>query len=83
MDKFHQKLLHLSGLDMNNIKNTTNNDFETIWIKIPQLGDTGDQLLKLLKTNFKHHFIKEVKFRIIHSTQKLSFYTNMKDKYPN
>ena len=30
----------------------------------------------------KHHFTKEVKFRIIQSTQKLSFYTNMKDQIP-
>ena len=58
-----------------NIKNTTNNDWETIWIKIPYLGDKGDQLLKSLKAKLKHHFTKEVKFRIIQSTQKLSFYT--------
>ena len=35
---------------MNNIKNTTNNDFETKWIKLPYLGDKGDQPLKSLKT---------------------------------
>ena len=68
---------------MNNTKNTTNNDFETIWIKIPFLGDKGDQLLKLLKTRLKHHFTKEVKFGIIQSTQRLRFYTNMKDQIPN
>ena len=72
----------IKGLNMNNTKNTTNNDLETIWIKIPYLGDKGDQLLKLLKTKLKHHFTKEVKFRIIQSTQKLSFYTNMKNQVP-
>ena len=61
---------------MNNVKNTTNNDFEAIWIKMPYLGDKGDQLLKSLKTKLKHHFTKEVKFRVIQSTQKLSVYTN-------
>ena len=66
----------LKGLNMNNVKNTTNNDFEAIWIKMPYLGDKGDQLLKSLKTKLKHHFTKEVKIRIIQSTQKLSFYTN-------
>ena len=70
----------LKGLNVNNIKNTTNNDFETIWIKIPYLGDKGDQLLKSLKTKYKHHLTEEVKFRIKQSTQKLSFYTNMKDQ---
>ena len=65
-----------------NVKNTTNNDLETIWIKIPYLGDKGDQLLKLLKAKLEHHFTKEVRFRIIQSTQKLSFYTNMKDQIP-
>ena len=65
-----------------NIKNTTNNDLETICIKVPNLGDKGDQLLKLLKAKLKHHFTKEAKFKIIQSVQKLSFYTNMKDQIP-
>ena len=72
----------LKGLNVNNIKNTANNDFETIWIKIPYLSGKGDQLLKSLKTKLKHHLTTEVKFRIIHYTQKLSFYTNMKDQIP-
>ena len=54
---------------MNNIKNTTNNDLETIWIKIPYLAAKGDQLLKSLKTKLKHHFTKEANFRIIQSRQ--------------
>ena len=62
--------------------NAANNDFETIWTKIPYLGDKGDQLLKPLRTKLKHYFTKEVKFRIIQSTQKLRFYTNMKDQIP-
>ena len=45
------------GLNVN-IKNTNNNDLETIWIKIPNLGDKGDQLFKSLKTKLKHHFTK-------------------------
>ena len=65
-----------------NIKNTNNNDLETICIKVPNLGDKGDQLLKLLKAKLKHHFTKEAKFKIIQSTQKLSFYTSMKDQIP-
>ena len=64
------------------IKSTTNNDLETIWIKIRYFGDKGDQLLKSLKAKLKHYFTEEVKFRIIQSTQKLSFYTNMKDEIP-
>ena len=67
---------------MNNIKNTTNNDLETIWIKILYLGYKGGQFLKSLKTKLKHHFTRKVKFRIMQSTQKLSFYTNMKDQIP-
>ena len=49
---------------------------------MPYLGDKGDQLLKSLKTILKRHFTEEVKFRIIQSNQKLSFYTNMKDQIP-
>ena len=45
---------------MNKIKSTANNDLETIWIKIPYLGDKGDQFLRLLKAKLKHHFTKEV-----------------------
>ena len=67
---------------MNNIENTTNNDFETIWIKKSYFGDKGDQLLKSLKTKLKQHCTKKVKFRIIQSTQKLRFYTDMKDQIP-
>ena len=72
----------LKGLNVNNIKNTTNNGLEAIWIKIPYRGNKGDQLLKSLKTKLKHHLTKEIKFGIIQSTQKLSFYTNIKDKVP-
>ena len=71
----------LKGLNVNNTNSTTSNDLETIWIKI-YLDDKGDQLLKLLKTKLKHHFTKEVNFKIKHSTQKLRFYTNMKYQIP-
>ena len=64
---------------MNNINN---NDIDTIWRKMPYLSDKEHQLLKLLKRKLKHHFTKEVKFRIMQSTQKLSFYTKMKDQTP-
>ena len=74
---------NLKGLNVNNIKNTTSKDLETIWVKIPYLSDKGDQILKSLKTKLKHHFTKDVKFRITQSTQKLSFYTNMKYEIPN
>ena len=71
----------LKGLNVNNIKNTINNDLETIWIKIPYISDIGDQFLKSLKAKLKHHFTEKLKFRIMQSTQKLSFYTNI--RYPN
>ena len=47
----------LKGLNVN-IMNTTNNDLETIWIKIPYLADKGHQLSKSLKAKLKHHFTK-------------------------
>ena len=43
----------LKDLNVNHTKNTTNKNFDTIWIKIPYLGDKGDQLLKSLKTKIK------------------------------
>ena len=45
----------LKYLNVNNTKNTTINDFETIWIKTSYLGDKGDQLLKSLKAKLKYH----------------------------
>ena len=66
---------------VNNINNIENNtDIEIIWINIPYLGNTGDQLLQTLKRKLKRHFINDVKFKVIQSTQKFSFYTNMKNK---
>ena len=59
---------------MNNIKKTTNNDFETSWMKIPYFGDKGDQLLKSLKTKLKDHFTEEVKFKL-YSRLKSSVFT--------
>ena len=73
----------LKGLNVNNIKNAANNDLQTIWIKIPYFGDKGDQLLKSLITKLKHNFTKEVKFRTMQSTQKLSFTPTWKIRYPN
>ena len=63
-----------------NINSATKNELETIWIEIPYLDGKRDQLLKLLRAKLKHHFTKEVKFKIVQSTQKLSFHTIMKDQ---
>ena len=65
----------------NNINNSENNtDVETIWINIPYLGDTRDHLLQTLKRKLKRHLINDVRFKVIQSTQKFSYYTNMKDQ---
>ena len=61
----------LKGIIVNDIKNTTYNDFETIWIKIPFLADKEDQLLKAILQKKATQF-----------TQKLRFYTNKKDQIP-
>ena len=44
------------GLNVNNIKNRTNNVFGTIQIKISYVGDKGYQLLKPIKRKLKRHF---------------------------
>ena len=64
--------------DINNIENNT--DVEIIWINIPYLGNTGDQLLQTLKRKLKRHLINNVRFKVIQSTQKFSYYKNMKDQ---
>ena len=58
------KLKRLSPV--NNIKRIENNtDAETIWINIPYLGNTGDQLLQTLKRKLKRHLINDVRFKVI------------------
>ena len=65
---------------VSNINNSENNtDVETIWINIPHLGSTGDQLLQTLKRKLKHNLINDVRFKVMQSTKKFSYYTNMKD----
>ena len=71
------KLKRLNPVNtINNIENNT--DVETIWINIPYLGNTGDQLLQTLKRKLTRLLINGVRFKVIQSTQKFSYYRNMK-----
>ena len=57
---------------VNNINNIENNiDVETIWINIPYLDNTGDQLLQTLKRKLKRHLINDVRFKVIQQRKSL------------
>ncbi|XP_066931457.1 uncharacterized protein [Clytia hemisphaerica] len=56
----------------------------TLWLRIPYAGPTGEQLVSALKRKLKFCLKKDtnVMFRVIYSTHKIGFYTNMKDPTP-
>ena len=61
-----------------NIKNNKD-DRKVIWINLPYLGKTGEQLTNLLVRNLKRSFQENVKFKTIYKTKKLSMFYNTKD----
>ena len=56
----------------------------TIWIRCPYLGKEGDFLTKSLMRKIKRCCKKErtLRFKLLHDTTKVSFFTNTKDKTP-
>ena len=65
--------------------NKTNDETPiTFWLRIPYAGPVGEQLVFTLKRKLKHCFKNNinVKFNVTYSTQKIAFYTNMKDLTP-
>ena len=65
--------------------NKTNDETPiTFWLRIPYAGPVGEQLVFTLKRKLKHSFKNNinVKFNVTYSTQKIAFYTNMKDLTP-
>ena len=64
----------------NQLTNESNENVDVIWIHLPYLGTQGDQLLLSLKRKITRCLTKKVKFKVTQSTQKLCFYTTIKDK---
>ena len=60
--------------------NENNENVHVIWINLPYLVTQDDQLLLSLKRKITRCLTKKLKFKVTHSTQKLCFYTNIKDK---
>lgn len=61
--------------------NNDNNDVITLWVRIPYLGDSNTILVKSLINKLRRYFQtnKTIEFKIIYTTTKLSYYTNLKD----
>ena len=66
----------------NQLKNENNENVYVIWVNfnLPYLGTLRDQLLLSFKRKIPRCLTKKVKSKVTQSTQKLCFYTNIKDK---
>ncbi|XP_066932169.1 uncharacterized protein [Clytia hemisphaerica] len=82
------KSLIFRTLSKNTVSKEPDTDRETettIWIKTTYHGTQCEQLLDRLEKKLKRSVQpdKKIKFKVIYSTNKLSFFTNMKDKTPS
>ena len=57
-------------------------DCEILYLKVPYLGKEGDGIVKRFKKKFSKYLCKNVCFRVIYQTNKLSMFCSMKDRYP-
>ena len=53
-----------------------------IWIKIPYLGNRGENIIKSCTSKIQRFLAKPVKFIIIYDTKRISFFVSNKDKLP-
>ena len=64
----------------NQLTNENNETVDVIWINLPCLGMQSDKLLLSLKRKITRCLTKKVKLKVTQSTQKLCFYTKIRDK---
>ena len=72
---------------MNNVKRQPNEEaakVSTIWVKITYYGEGCDSLLQNLERKLRRcvQHGEKIKLKIVYSTNKVSYYTNMKDRTP-
>ena len=53
-----------------------------IWIKIPYLGNRGENIIKTCTSKIQRFLTKPIKFLIIYDTKRISFFVSNKDKLP-
>ena len=82
----YPKYVHNSII--NRLKSTVNkngniynnkNDRKVIWMNLPYLGKTSEQLTKSLIRKLKRSFKESVKLKTIYKANKLSMFCNTKD----
>ena len=66
----------------NDMPDINDDNVITLWLRIPYAGKEGDDLISALKRKLKSCVQKGciVKFKLLYSTTKLSYFTNMKDR---
>ena len=58
------------------------NDAKTIWVKLPDVGKTGEVLVNKWANKLNRLLGKKVKFRMRYNTTKLSQFCSNKDSVP-
>ena len=72
----------------NNSAPTSNADSKTdeniakIWIRIPYVGNHGENIIKSCTSKIQRFLTRLVKFIVIHDTKRVSFFVSNKDKVP-
>ena len=60
----------------------TDENIAKIWIKIPYLGNHGENIIKSCTLKIQRFLTKPVIFIIIYDTKRISFFVSNKDKLP-
>ena len=78
VNKFNRNISN-NGTDP---KGRNDEDCVSIFLKLPYLGPSGDFIINSFKRKLKRLLVPTVKFRISFTTNKLSMFCSLKDKYP-
>ena len=79
---FYQHKKFSNSYSNNNADSQTDKNIAKIWIKIPWLGNRGENIIKSCTSKIQRFLTKPVKFIIIYDTKRISFFVSNKDKLP-
>ena len=65
-----------------NADSQTDENIAKIWIKIPYLGNRGENIIKPCTSKIQRFLTKPIKFLIIYDTKRILFFVSNKDKLP-
>ena len=69
--------------DFNEKRPSSDDEIESLAMKIPYMGPEGEKLVKTLKKKIKRNSSRNLRVRIIYKTTKISDFFSVKDKIPD